>query len=70
MGADVDNFVVETDYDEYAMLYLLSTQKASGYITQIVKLYSKRQRLDSIQHAHRLFAPKGSGCTKNCWNLI
>lgn len=64
MGADVDNFVVETDYDEYAMLYLLSTQKASGHITQIVKLYSK-----TPSSVLTLSAPKGSGHAENCWNL-
>ncbi|KAG7499533.1 hypothetical protein JOB18_040978 [Solea senegalensis] len=39
--ADVDSYVVETDYDEYALLFQLSTEKPSGNVTRIVKLYSR-----------------------------
>ncbi|XP_051268634.1 protein AMBP-like isoform X2 [Dicentrarchus labrax] len=40
-GADVDSFVVHTNYDEYAMMLLLSTEMPSGNKTTIVKLYSR-----------------------------
>ncbi|KAM9338416.1 protein AMBP-like [Symphorus nematophorus] len=40
-GADVDSFVVRTNYDEYAMMLQLSTEKPSGSKTTIVKLYSR-----------------------------
>ncbi|XP_069563109.1 protein AMBP-like [Brachyistius frenatus] len=40
-GADVDSFVVHTNYDEYAMMLLLSTEKPSGNKTTSVKLYSR-----------------------------
>ncbi|KAG8010637.1 Protein AMBP [Nibea albiflora] len=40
-GADVDAFVVYTNYDEYAMMLLLSTEKPSGNKTTVVKLYSR-----------------------------
>nr|XP_046230206.1 protein AMBP-like [Scatophagus argus]XP_046230208.1 protein AMBP-like [Scatophagus argus] len=40
-GADVDSFVVHTNYDEYAMMLLLSTEKPSGNKTTTVKLYSR-----------------------------
>lgn len=40
-GADVDSFVVDTNYDEYAMMLLLSTEKPSGNKTTTVKLYSE-----------------------------
>lgn len=42
LGADVDSQVVRTNYDEYAMMLLLSTEKPSGNKTTIVKLYSER----------------------------
>uniref|UniRef100_A0A4W6CCZ6 Lipocalin/cytosolic fatty-acid binding domain-containing protein n=1 Tax=Lates calcarifer TaxID=8187 RepID=A0A4W6CCZ6_LATCA len=38
-GADVDSYVVHTNYDEYAMILQLSTEKQSGNTTTIVKLY-------------------------------
>ncbi|XP_035463385.1 protein AMBP isoform X2 [Scophthalmus maximus] len=41
LGADVDSQVVRTNYDEYAMMLLLSTEKPSGNKTTIVKLYSR-----------------------------
>uniref|UniRef100_A0A3Q3FT62 Lipocalin/cytosolic fatty-acid binding domain-containing protein n=1 Tax=Kryptolebias marmoratus TaxID=37003 RepID=A0A3Q3FT62_KRYMA len=37
--ADVDSFVVHTNYNEYAMILQLSTEKPSGNKTTIVKLY-------------------------------
>ncbi|XP_030599065.1 protein AMBP-like [Archocentrus centrarchus] len=41
LGADVDAFVLHTNYDEYAVIFLLSTEKPSGNKTTIVKLYSR-----------------------------
>uniref|UniRef100_A0A669C8H2 Lipocalin/cytosolic fatty-acid binding domain-containing protein n=1 Tax=Oreochromis niloticus TaxID=8128 RepID=A0A669C8H2_ORENI len=41
LGADVDAFVVHTNYDEYAVMLLLSTEKPSGNKTTIAKLYSR-----------------------------
>ncbi|XP_024860488.1 protein AMBP-like isoform X2 [Kryptolebias marmoratus] len=40
-SADVDSFVVHTNYNEYAMILQLSTEKPSGNKTTIVKLYSR-----------------------------
>ncbi|XP_012726549.2 protein AMBP isoform X2 [Fundulus heteroclitus] len=40
-GADVDSFVVDTDYDEYALMMQLSNEKPTGNKTTIVKLYSR-----------------------------
>ncbi|XP_073333447.1 protein AMBP-like isoform X2 [Pagrus major] len=40
-GADVDSFVVHTNYDEYAMMLLQGTEKPSGNETITVKLYSR-----------------------------
>ncbi|XP_078128265.1 protein AMBP-like [Sander vitreus] len=40
-GADVDSFVVHSNYDEYAMMLLLSTEKPSGIKTTTVKLYGR-----------------------------
>ena len=40
-GADVDSYVVDTNYDEYVMLYQQSTEKPSGNTTLGVKLYSE-----------------------------
>ncbi|XP_070845250.1 protein AMBP-like [Chaetodon trifascialis] len=40
-GADVDSFVVHTNYDEYAMVLQLSTEKPSGNKTTIAKLYGR-----------------------------
>ncbi|MEQ2247815.1 hypothetical protein ILYODFUR_012962 [Ilyodon furcidens] len=40
-GADVDCFVVDTNYNEYALMLQLSTEKPSGNKTTIVKLYSR-----------------------------
>ncbi|XP_047425389.1 protein AMBP-like isoform X2 [Mugil cephalus] len=40
-GADVYSFVVDTNYDEYAMLIQLGTEKPSGNKTTTVKLYSR-----------------------------
>ncbi|XP_023258554.1 protein AMBP-like [Seriola lalandi dorsalis] len=40
-GADVDTYVVHTNYDEYAMMLLLSIEKPSGNETTTAKLYSR-----------------------------
>ncbi|XP_072228684.1 protein AMBP-like [Leuresthes tenuis] len=40
-GADVDSSVVHTNYDDYAMILQLSTEKPSGNKTTTVKLYSE-----------------------------
>ncbi|XP_054467896.1 protein AMBP-like isoform X2 [Anoplopoma fimbria] len=40
-AADVDSFVVHSNYDEYAMLLLLSIEKPSGNKTTSFKLYSR-----------------------------
>lgn len=40
-GADVDSIVVRTNYNEHAMMFLLSTEKPSGEETIIIKLYSR-----------------------------
>ncbi|XP_068430276.1 protein AMBP-like [Clinocottus analis] len=39
--ADVDSFVVHSNYDEYAMILLLSVEKPSGNKTTSFKLYSR-----------------------------
>ncbi|KAF7669551.1 hypothetical protein LDENG_00155490 [Lucifuga dentata] len=39
-GADVESFVVDTNYDDYAVIIMLSTEK-SGNKTTTVKLYSR-----------------------------
>ncbi|XP_030004210.1 protein AMBP-like [Sphaeramia orbicularis] len=41
LGVDVDAFVVQTNYDEYALMILLSTEISSGNKTTIVKLHSR-----------------------------
>ncbi|XP_061589400.1 protein AMBP-like isoform X1 [Cololabis saira] len=41
LGADVDSFVVHTNYDQHTMILQLSTEKPSGNKTAIVKLYSR-----------------------------
>ncbi|XP_037122561.1 protein AMBP-like [Syngnathus acus] len=41
LGVDVDAYVVRTDYDQYAMLGLLSTEIASQNKTTIFKLYNR-----------------------------
>ncbi|KAM6975677.1 protein AMBP-like [Tautogolabrus adspersus] len=40
-GADVDSFVVQTNYDGFAMMLQLSTEKPSGNQTTKAKLYSR-----------------------------
>ncbi|XP_022624166.1 protein AMBP-like isoform X1 [Seriola dumerili] len=40
-GADVHTYVVHSNYDEYAMMLLLSTEKPSGNETTTAKLYSR-----------------------------
>lgn len=40
-GADVDSFVVRINYDEYAMMLQLSTDKLSGKKDTAAKLYSE-----------------------------
>lgn len=44
MEADVENYVVETDYNDYAILVLLSTSRVTGNTSKIVKLYSESQK--------------------------
>ncbi|KAM7369126.1 hypothetical protein PAMP_013420 [Pampus punctatissimus] len=39
--ADVDSYVVHTNYDEFAMMVLLSTERPSGTKTTTMKLYSR-----------------------------
>lgn len=39
-GADVDAYVVDTNYDEYAIV-MLSKQKTGGEKTKSAKLYSE-----------------------------
>ncbi|XP_029299862.1 protein AMBP-like [Cottoperca gobio] len=39
--ADVDSFVVRSNYDEFAMMLLLSIEKPSGNKTTTMKLYSR-----------------------------
>ncbi|XP_034752608.1 protein AMBP-like isoform X2 [Etheostoma cragini] len=46
-GADVDSFVVHSNYDEYAMVLLLSTEKPSGIKSTTVKLYSRTMSVRS-----------------------
>ncbi|KAM9841001.1 protein AMBP-like isoform 2-T2 [Aulostomus maculatus] len=43
LGADVDTYVVHTDYSDSAMMVLLSTETSSGNKTTIVKLYSRNR---------------------------
>ncbi|XP_068190995.1 protein AMBP-like isoform X2 [Antennarius striatus] len=40
-GADVDSFVVHTNYDEYAMMVLISIERPLEIKTTTVKLYSR-----------------------------
>ncbi|CAL8321233.1 unnamed protein product [Lota lota] len=40
-NADVDSYVVHTNYDEYAMWVILSTEQPSGIQSTLVKLYSR-----------------------------
>ncbi|XP_008284458.1 protein AMBP-like [Stegastes partitus] len=40
-AADVDSFVVHTDYEEYAVMLQLSTEKPSETKTTKIKLYSR-----------------------------
>ncbi|XP_053195613.1 protein AMBP-like isoform X1 [Scomber japonicus] len=40
-GADVDSFVVHTNYDEFAMMVLLGTERPAEIKTTTVKLYSR-----------------------------
>lgn len=49
--ADVDCFVVDTNYDAYAFIILLSTERPSGNQTTIVKLYSERPYLFLLLHS-------------------
>uniref|UniRef100_UPI0037E89F95 protein AMBP-like n=1 Tax=Semicossyphus pulcher TaxID=241346 RepID=UPI0037E89F95 len=46
-GADVDSFVVHTDYAHFAMMLQLSTEKPSGNKTTIAKLYSRAMSVGS-----------------------
>ncbi|XP_054613701.1 protein AMBP-like [Dunckerocampus dactyliophorus] len=41
LGVDVAAYVVHTDYDEYAMMGLLSTERTSQNKTTILKLYTR-----------------------------
>ncbi|CAK6959325.1 protein AMBP-like isoform X2 [Scomber scombrus] len=40
-GADVDSFVVHTNYDEFAMMVLMGTERPLEIKTTTVKLYSR-----------------------------
>ncbi|KAG7223899.1 hypothetical protein INR49_015155 [Caranx melampygus] len=40
-GADIDSYVVQTNYDEYAMMLLLGTEKPSGKESITAKLYTR-----------------------------
>lgn len=40
-GADVDSYVVQTNYDEYAMMLLQGVEKPSGTESTTAKLYSR-----------------------------
>lgn len=40
-GADVDSFVLHTNYEEYAMLFQLSSEKLIENKTATVRLYSQ-----------------------------
>ncbi|XP_068608691.1 protein AMBP [Brachionichthys hirsutus] len=40
-GADVDSFVVHSNYDEYAMMVLIGTERPLGIKTTTFKLYSR-----------------------------
>lgn len=44
MNADVEVYVVETDYNDYAIMLLQSTCRITGNKTKIMKLYSKWQK--------------------------
>ncbi|XP_020493701.2 protein AMBP isoform X1 [Labrus bergylta] len=46
-GADVDSFVVHTNYDGFAMMLQLSTEKPSGIQTIKAKLYSRTMNMGS-----------------------
>lgn len=39
--ADVEAYVVETDYNNHAIMVLLSTCRITGNTTKIVQLYSE-----------------------------
>ncbi|KAM4634703.1 protein AMBP-like [Polymixia lowei] len=45
--ADVDSYVVHSNYDDYAMLIMLSIEKPSGNKSTTVKLYSRTMNLNS-----------------------
>ncbi|XP_074546739.1 protein AMBP-like [Halichoeres trimaculatus] len=46
-GADVDSFVVHTNYDDFAMILQLSIEKPSGNKTIIAKLYGRAMMVGS-----------------------
>ncbi|KAK5900749.1 hypothetical protein CgunFtcFv8_025681 [Champsocephalus gunnari] len=46
-GADVDSFVVHSNYNEYAMMLLLSTEQPSGTKTSKIKLYSRSKSVSA-----------------------
>lgn len=46
-GADVDSFVVHTNYEDFAMILQLSTEKPPGNKTTIAKLYSRAMNVVS-----------------------
>lgn len=41
LDADVESMVVETDYDDYAIMVMLSTNRVTGTKSKFVKLYSE-----------------------------
>lgn len=54
-SADVYSYVSRTNYDEYAMMLLLSTEKPSGKKATTVKLYSERPFFNLSLHQHSVF---------------
>ncbi|XP_075885068.1 protein AMBP-like [Nelusetta ayraudi] len=41
LDSDVESFVVETDYNDYAIIVMLSTNRVTGRTSKIVNLYSR-----------------------------
>lgn len=44
LDADVESFVVETDYNDYAIMVMLSTNRVKGTRSKFIKLYSEWQK--------------------------
>ncbi|KAK2819034.1 hypothetical protein Q5P01_024595 [Channa striata] len=47
-GADVYSHVVHTNYDEYAMMLLLSTEKPTGNKTTLIRLFSRTMDVSPV----------------------